>query len=193
MSVSLQLPSRSTPGSAAAVAETHVDGLMGGDTSGAPGAGKSKSQARPQLCFPPGFRVLHVEDDAVLRRKFEQRVLKKLGVPFDVVVNGAEAVRLILEEKRKYALVLMDNQMPVLTGEKATRALRAGGFEGVIVGMTGDPKGCSERDDFEAAGLSFCFDKDTPGIQRVAQVLGFFALDEELEEEPGAGSSSSPP
>ncbi|KAJ1624089.1 hypothetical protein T492DRAFT_912042 [Pavlovales sp. CCMP2436] len=157
------------------------------------GAAKSKSQARPQLRFPPGFRVLHVEDDAVLRRTFELRVLKKLGVPFDVAVNGAEAVSYILEEKREYALVLMDNQMPVLTGEKATRALRAGGFEGVIVGMTGDPHGCSERDDFEAAGLSFCFDKDTPGIHHVAQVLGSFALNEGLDEKPGAGSSSSPP
>jgi len=79
--------------------------------------------------------------------------------------------------------------MPVLTGEKATRALRAGGFQGVILGMTGDPKGCSERDDFEAAGLSFCVDKDTPGIQRVAEVLGSFAINEELDE-PGTGSSS---
>jgi len=91
------------------VAGTHVDGLLGVDASGAPGAGNSKSHARPQLCFPPGFHILHVEDDAVLRRTFELRVLKKLGVPFDVAVNGAEAVRLILEEKSKYALVLMDN------------------------------------------------------------------------------------
>ncbi|KAJ1631215.1 hypothetical protein T492DRAFT_996954 [Pavlovales sp. CCMP2436] len=87
----------------------------------------------------------------------------------------------------------MDNQMPVLTGEKATRALRAGGFKGIIVGMTGDPKGCSERDEFEAAGLNLCVEKDTPGIQRIAQVLGSFALNEELKEEPGAGSSIIPP
>ncbi|KAJ1615613.1 hypothetical protein T492DRAFT_1112578, partial [Pavlovales sp. CCMP2436] len=82
-------------------------------------------------------------------------------------------------------------QMPILTGEKATRALRAGGFEGLIVGMTGDPKGCSERDDFEAAGLNFCVDKDLPGIQRVTRELVSFALDEVLKEEPGVGKSSS--
>ncbi|KAJ1633818.1 hypothetical protein T492DRAFT_978194 [Pavlovales sp. CCMP2436] len=87
----------------------------------------------------------------------------------------------------------MDKQMPVLTGEKATRALRAGGFEGVIIGMTGDSHGCSEGDDFEAARLSFCFDKDTPGNHRVAQVLGSFAHNEGLDEKLGAGSSSSPP
>mmetsp|Transcript_28723 Transcript_28723/g.65888 ORF Transcript_28723/g.65888 Transcript_28723/m.65888 type:complete len:301 (-) Transcript_28723:264-1166(-) len=171
-----------------ATAGTHAEGLLGGGRSV-----KTKSQARPQLHFPPGFRVLHVEDDAILRRSFELRVLKKLGVPFDVAVNGAEAVRLILEERCEYALVLMDNQMPILTGEKATRALRAGGFGGLIVGMTGDPKGCSERDEFEAAGLSFCIEKDTPSIQRIAQILGSFALDDRIEEESGAGSSSSPP
>mmetsp|Transcript_21364 Transcript_21364/g.49849 ORF Transcript_21364/g.49849 Transcript_21364/m.49849 type:complete len:89 (-) Transcript_21364:280-546(-) len=84
-------------------------------------------------------------------------------------------------------------QMPVLTGEKATRALRAGGFGGLIIGMTGDPKGCSERDEFEASGLSICVDKDMPGIQRVAQMFRSFALNEELDEKPGAGSSSLPP
>ncbi|KAJ1619133.1 histidine kinase-like ATPase [Pavlovales sp. CCMP2436] len=174
-----------------AVAGTHAEGMPGGSADRTQGAGVSKRQVRPLLHFPPGFRVLHVEDDAVLRKMFELRVLKKLGVPFDVAVNGDEAVRLILEEKREYAFVLMDNQMPILTGEKATRALRAGGFEGFILGMTGDPKGCSDRDEFEAAGLSLCVDKDTPGIHRVAQVIGSFALDEALEEEPSTGSSSS--
>jgi len=118
--VSLRRPSRSTRESTTAVTGTHVEGTPGGGASGAPGAAKSKRQARPQLRFPPGFRVLHVEDDAVLRRTFELRVLKKLGVPFDVAVNGAEAVCFILEEKREYALVLMDNQVrcrncPMLT------------------------------------------------------------------------------
>ncbi|KAJ1639135.1 hypothetical protein T492DRAFT_139756 [Pavlovales sp. CCMP2436] len=70
-----------------ATAGTHAEGLLGGGRSV-----KTKSQARPQLHFPPGFRVLHVEDDAILRRSFELRVVKKLGVPYDVAVNGAEAV-----------------------------------------------------------------------------------------------------
>lgn len=54
-----------------------------------------------------------------------------------------------------------------MTGAQATRALRAAGFAGLIIGMTGDPAGCTDRDDFEAAGLDECCDKDTPGIERV--------------------------
>ncbi|KAJ1626753.1 hypothetical protein T492DRAFT_1030464 [Pavlovales sp. CCMP2436] len=65
----------------------------------------------------------------------------------------------------------MDNQMPILTGEMATRALREGGYAGLIVGMTGDPSGCPERSAFEAAGLTECVDKDNPGVKRVAELL----------------------
>jgi len=172
LAAAVLLPTRSTSGSTAAVAGTLGEGIPGGGAGRASDAAKSISQARPQLCFPPDFRMLHVEDDTLLRRSFKLSVVKKLGVPYDVAVNGAEAVRLILEEKREYALVLKGIQMPVLTGKKATRTLRAGGFEGVIVGMTGDPHGCFERDEFEAAGLSLCVDKDKPSVHKVVQMLG---------------------
>ncbi|KAJ1618420.1 hypothetical protein T492DRAFT_456729 [Pavlovales sp. CCMP2436] len=129
--------------------------------------------------YPPSFRMLHVEDDSLVRKSLELRVLRKLKVPFDIAENGAEAVRLILEEKVRYDFVLMDNQMPFMTGELATRALRAGNFEGMIVGMTGDPLGCVERDDFEASGLNECVTKDTPGISRIAQLISSFSLDKE--------------
>jgi len=138
--------------------------------------------------WPPGFRLLHVEDDALLRKSFELRVMRKLKVPFDVAENGAVAVRLIFEEKRSYDLVLMDNQMPILTGQKATHALRAGGFKGMIVGMTGDPSGCTERDDFEASGLNLCVDKDTNGIRRVSELISSFAY---CKEEPEAAQTAS--
>jgi len=61
--------------------------------------------------------------------------------------------------------------MPNMNGSEATRRIRAHGFKGLIVGMTGDPSGCTERDDFEAAGLNACCDKDTAGIQRVKELI----------------------
>ncbi|KAJ1634096.1 hypothetical protein T492DRAFT_865761 [Pavlovales sp. CCMP2436] len=136
-----------------AVAGTHAEGM--------PGAVLTGHRAR-------AFCVLHVEDNAVLRKTFELRVPKKLGVIFDVAVNGAKA------EKREYALVLMDNQVCVT----ATALYHTSGL-------------CCHTVVIDAAGLSFCVDKDTPGIHRIAQVIGSFELDEALDEEPGAGSSSS--
>lgn len=35
----------------------------------------------------------------------------------------------------------------------------------------GDPAGCVERDDFEGSGLDLCVDKDTTGINTVAQLI----------------------
>jgi len=129
--------------------------------------------------YPPSFRVLHVEDNSLVRRSLELRVPHKLQMPFDIAENGAEAVRLILKGNARYDFVLMDNQMPFMTGEFATRVLRAGDYEGMIVSMTGDPLGCVERDDFEASGLNECVTKDTPGISRIAQLISSFSLDKE--------------
>ena len=52
----------------------------------------------------------------------------------------------------------MDNKMPILNGTDTTRHLRAGGYEGVIIGVTGD----ALREDQEAfldAGADLVFSK----------------------------------
>jgi len=134
-------------------------------------SGAVAASERSDWVFPRDFRVLHVEDDALLRRTIELRLFKKLNVPFDVAVDGREALRLILDERRHYSVVLMDNQLPRLTGTKATLALRENGFEGIIIGMTGDPAGCSERSEFEAAGLNAVVDKDNAGMKYLSSVL----------------------
>ena len=41
----------------------------------------------------------------------------------DLAANGAEAVA--LAQQNRYALILMDMQMPTMNGEEATRAIRA--------------------------------------------------------------------
>lgn len=74
--------------------------------------------------------------------------------------------------------------MPILNGTAATRLLRAGGFRGKVVGMTGDPAGCAERDEFEAAGLNACVDKTTAGIEYIANLLSEIKAD---YEQGGAG------
>jgi PAS domain S-box-containing protein len=67
------------------------------------------------------LRVLLAEDNEINQR-ITMRLLQKLGLEADTVVNGREAVEAI--EKRRYDLVFMDCQMPSMDGFEATAIVR---------------------------------------------------------------------
>jgi signal transduction histidine kinase/CheY-like chemotaxis protein len=69
-----------------------------------------------------GFRVLLAEDEPV-NQEVSCALLEDAGFQIDLAQNGAEAVALAKEYK--YDLILMDIQMPILSGIDATRAIRS--------------------------------------------------------------------
>ena len=68
-------------------------------------------------------RVLLAEDNPV-NQEVAKAILASLGLEVDSADNGAEALALV--GKQVYDVVLMDCQMPVMDGYRATAAIRAG-------------------------------------------------------------------
>ncbi|MEW6353403.1 MAG: response regulator [Pseudomonadota bacterium] len=92
------------------------------------------------------YKVLLAEDNPV-NRKLALAQLKKLGVKADAVTNGREAVAAACNAK--YALILMDCNMPEMDGYQATREIRAAqagsSYVVPIIAMTANTMGDDAR------------------------------------------------
>ncbi len=71
-----------------------------------------------------GLPVLLVEDN-VVNQQVAVEILTQEGIQVAVAENGREAIEILQGNPDRFALVLMDLQMPVMDGYEATRILRA--------------------------------------------------------------------
>jgi|GEM_PF-1295607 len=105
-------------------------------------------------------KVLLAEDGADNRRLI-LRILNKFGLHVDFVENGQEAIS-VLTKQNTYDLVLMDMQMPIVDGYRATKTLRELGITIPIVALTAHAMG-GAREECLAAG---CDEYTTKPIER---------------------------
>ena len=88
---------------------------------GGPAADPAETLRRDAAANAGGLRILMAEDHAINQRVVEL-ILGPVGATLVKVENGEDAVRAFANDS--FDLVLMDMQMPVMDGLKATRAIR---------------------------------------------------------------------
>ncbi|WP_175634356.1 ATP-binding protein [Pedobacter ghigonis] len=95
-------------------------------------------------------RKILIVDDNEMNRLVASTVLLGYGPQVMIAENGEIALKMLNEEA--YDIILMDIQMPVLNGYDTTKALRAGGYTGVIIALTASAIE-GEREKCLAAGM----------------------------------------
>jgi CheY-like chemotaxis protein len=120
---------------------------------------------------PGGLRVLAAEDHAVNRMVLES-LLEPRGVALTLVPDGAQAVEAY--ENGEFDLILMDIQMPVMSGIEATRAIRAieaqsGRVPVPILAVTANVLS-HQREAYVAVGIDGCVAKPI-GAARLHQAI----------------------
>jgi len=110
-----------------------------------------------------GARVLLVEDN-VINQEVARDLLLDAHILVDVANNGKEALKML--EEGKYDGVLMDIQMPVMDGYKATRVLRGDKrFEQLpVIAMTANAM-VGDREKCLAAGMNAYISKPVKVIE----------------------------
>lgn len=68
-------------------------------------------------------RILLVEDNP-LNQKLVTILLQKTGIKPDIAADGSQALDILFRDQTAYDVILMDNQMPRVTGKQATRLIR---------------------------------------------------------------------
>eukprot|EP00301_Raphidiophrys_heterophryoidea_P007134 c12803_g6_i1.p1 GENE.c12803_g6_i1~~c12803_g6_i1.p1 ORF type:complete len:831 (+),score=242.69 c12803_g6_i1:233-2725(+) len=79
-----------------------------------------------------------VVEDSMISRKLVAKTLRNMGVTFDQCVDGKEAVEKLEANNQYCSVILMDKEMPRMDGFEATAQIRKLGFQGAIVGCTGN-------------------------------------------------------
>ncbi len=154
-----------------------------------PKSGAGAQESLNRLYIGP-VKILLAEDN-IINQKVAVGVLSKLGAQVETVMNGSEAVEAL--RRKKFDLVIMDVQMPVMDGLEATTIIRDPG-SGVknsripIIAMTAHVRR-EDRDKFLSTGMDDFVPKPfTP--EHLAKVIKTWINNEHMPEDLSSGTEN---
>ncbi|HSY26771.1 MAG TPA: response regulator, partial [Burkholderiaceae bacterium] len=125
-----------------------------------------------------GIKILLAEDNT-MNQIVAKGMLEQAGAQVDIVENGQMAIDLLRAAPQRYAIVLMDVQMPVMDGFAATRLLRTSlGLKLPVLAMTAGVTE-SERMQCIAAGMDDFIAKPIDLGQMFATIARYLPLDKQ--------------
>jgi CheY-like chemotaxis protein len=127
------------------------------------------------------FRAL-IADDSEDIRALLQIFLRRIGLATIVVENGRQALELTLAEQPD--VVLMDVQMPEMSGIEAVQAMRRAGFTNSVVALTAG-SGDDVAHELVEAGFSAVVFKPVTGDELTDVIVRLLGL--ETTRAQGAG------
>ncbi|NBI13177.1 response regulator [[Haemophilus] felis] len=178
-----------------------ISQLMGGDLSVESELGKGTTfklhipliiaQNKQVIkAFPIGLNVLLVEDIEV-NVIVAKSVLEKLGYKVDVAMSGRDAIKMF--EQKFYDLVLLDIQLPDISGFHVAQKLRQGYEEGIydalppLVALTANVM--SHKVEYQQKGVDDVLRKPL-ALEELSAVLSDFFPDSEMQMMASNASNS---
>jgi CheY-like chemotaxis protein len=101
---------------------------------------------------PGQGRVLVVDDEALVR-DIASRMLHRLGYQAETAADGAHALDLLRRDPAGYDLVILDHNMPGITGHEVARRIRAAGL-GVPLVLSSGYFASGERESLLTQGFA---------------------------------------
>ena len=81
-----------------------------------------EEQKQYQLVLKSDIDPLLIVEDNIMNQKYITKILAKWNIPYEVAQNGQEGID--MSKKKKYSLILMDIQMPLVSGYEASEFIR---------------------------------------------------------------------
>ena len=91
-------------------------------------------KSSPDEAMPKLKGDVLLADDSEMNQQLIGTYLKKMGANVAIVENGEQAVSIV--KQKKFDLIYMDMQMPVMSGQEAVKRLRELEFDVPIVMLT---------------------------------------------------------